>query len=52
MVIIPGEGFKNADSMLYPVHLIARKEVLVVTFNYRLGALGKFLPPSNCDYFY
>lgn len=40
MVIIPGEGFKNADSMLYPVHLIARKEVLVVTFNYRLGALG------------
>jgi len=26
--------------MLYPAHLLAHKEVLVVTFNYRIGALG------------
>jgi len=40
MVIIPGEDYINGDSMLYPAHILARKEVLVVTFNYRLGALG------------
>ena len=40
MVIIPGEDYKNGDSMLYPAHILASKEVLVVTFNYRLGALG------------
>ena len=25
----------------YPGHVLATKEVVVVTFNYRLGALGK-----------
>jgi len=40
LVFIPGEDYKNGDSMMYPVHLLAHKEVLVVTFNYRLGALG------------
>ena len=40
LVFIPGEDYKNADSMLYPAHLLAHKEVLVVTFNYRIGALG------------
>jgi len=40
LVIIPGEDYKNGDSMMYPAHLLAHKEVLVVTANYRLGALG------------
>lgn len=40
MVLLVGDDFKDGDAMLYPAHLIARKEVLVVTFNYRLGALG------------
>jgi len=42
LVLIPGEDYKNGDSMLYPPHLLAHKEVLVVTFNYRLGALGVY----------
>ena len=45
MVYVQGEDFKNGDSMMYPGHILARKEVLVVTFNYRLGALGQ----SSCD---
>ena len=31
------------DSMMYPGHILAKKEVVVVTFNYRLGALGNYL---------
>jgi len=41
LVFVAGEDFKNGDSMMYPAHLLAHKEVLVVTCNYRLGALGK-----------
>ena len=40
MVFIPGEDYKNGDSMMYPAHILARKEAVIVTFNYRLGALG------------
>ncbi len=41
MVFVHGEDFKLGDSQLFPGHILAKKEVLVITFNYRLGALGK-----------
>ncbi|KAK2159032.1 hypothetical protein LSH36_160g05071 [Paralvinella palmiformis] len=40
LVFVHGNDFKWGDAVLYPGHILARKEVLVVTFNYRLGALG------------
>jgi carboxylesterase type B len=43
MVFVHGEDYKFGDAMLYPGHVVAQKEVLVVTFNYRLGALGMFV---------
>ena len=42
MVFVHGEDYKFGDAMLYPGHIIGQKEILVVTFNYRLGALGWF----------
>ncbi|ELU08011.1 hypothetical protein CAPTEDRAFT_93848 [Capitella teleta] len=39
-VFVQGDDYKLGDSKLYPGHIVAKKEVLVVTFNYRLGALG------------
>lgn len=41
MVFVHGEEFRLGDSQLFPGHVLAKKEVLVITFNYRLGALGK-----------
>ena len=41
MVFIHGEDYKLGDAQLYPGHVLAKKEVVVVTFNYRLGALGE-----------
>ncbi len=41
LVFVHGMDFKLGDAQLYPGHILARKEVLVVTFNYRLGALGR-----------
>jgi para-nitrobenzyl esterase len=40
LVYVHGEDYKTGDALLTPGHVIAKKEVIVVTFNYRLGALG------------
>ena len=40
VVFIHGEDYKLGDAQLYAGHILAKKEVVVVTFNYRLGALG------------
>jgi len=41
MVYIHGGDFVHGASNLYPAHVMATfYEVVVVTFNYRLGALG------------
>ena len=41
LVFVHGEDFKLGDSALYPAHILAKREVVVITFNYRLGALGE-----------
>ena len=45
LLFIHGENFNLGDSQLYPGHILAQKEIIVVTFNYRLGALGMY---SHC----
>jgi len=40
MVYIQAESFENGDSSLYGPEKLLDKEVVVVTFNYRLGILG------------
>lgn len=42
MVYIQAESFENGDSSLYGPEKLLDKEVVVVTFNYRLGLLGMF----------
>ena len=41
MVFVHGEDYAAGDAMQYAGHILARREVIVITFNYRLGALGK-----------
>ena len=41
MVFVHGEDYAAGDAMMYAGHILARKEIIVITFNYRLGALGK-----------
>lgn len=43
MVYIQAESFENGDSSLYGPEKLLDKEVVVVTFNYRLGLLGETL---------
>jgi len=57
LVFVHGNDFKWGDAVLYPGHILARKEVLVVTFNYRLGALGRkaiylFIKICKCFVFF
>lgn len=40
MVYIQAESFENGDSSLYGPEKLLDKEVVIVTFNYRLGILG------------
>ena len=42
MVMVHGDDFVGGDAKLHPGHVVAKREVIVVTFNYRLGALGRF----------
>ena len=49
MVIVHGDDFVVGDAMLHPGHVVAKREVIVVTFNYRLGALGKEIVISLLD---
>ena len=41
MVFLPGYDYKEGDAMLYPGHIVAEKEIVMITLNYRLGAIGK-----------
>ena len=43
MVYIHSGEFTHGTSQQYPGHVLATRDVVVVTFNYRLGALGKSL---------
>ncbi|KAI1292264.1 Venom carboxylesterase-6 [Halotydeus destructor] len=40
MVYLQAESYENGDSSLYGPEKLVEKDVLVVTFNYRLGLLG------------
>lgn len=42
MVYVQAESFENGDSSLYGPEKLLEKDVVVVTFNYRLGILGLF----------
>lgn len=49
MVYIHGGEFSRGTGNDFPGHILATfYEVVVVTFNYRLGALGKFNITNNC----
>lgn len=41
MVYLQAESYENGDSSLYGPEKLLEKDVVVVTFNYRLGLLGK-----------
>ena len=43
MVFIHGGGYAMGASQQYPGVFLAERKVVVVTFNYRLNALGKCL---------
>jgi carboxylesterase type B len=50
MVFVHGGGFANGSGALYdPTRLVTRGRVVVVTFNYRLGALGSLDHPAVHD---
>ena len=55
MVFIHGGGFVAGTSQQYPAYLVAERNVVVVTINYRLNALGKlpfFFLCSLKEYFF
>lgn len=43
MVYLQAESYENGDSSLYGPEKLIEKDVVVVTFNYRLGLLGELL---------
>ena len=47
MVYIQAESFENGDASLYGPDKFIDKDVIVVTFNYRLGLLGTSSLHSN-----
>lgn len=52
MFYIHGGDFSHGASNLFPAHILAGfYDVVVVTFNYRLGALGKISKISLCGIF-
>lgn len=44
MVYVQAESFENGDSALYGPEKLLEKDVVLVTFNYRLGLLGELTP--------
>ena len=50
IVFVHGDDYKIGDAMLTPGHVVAKREVIVVTFNYRLGALGSMFLYVECIY--
>lgn len=42
MIYIQGESFENGDSALYGAEYLLDWDVILVTFNYRVGILGFF----------
>ena len=53
MVFIHGGEYLTGSAEVYPGHVMAKREVVVVTMSYRLGALGKhgvchiIIPPKQ-----
>ena len=43
VIFTHGDDYKLGDAQMYAGHILAKKEVVVITFNYRLGALGQSL---------
>lgn len=44
MIYIHGGGFESGSGSIFPAHMLAAsQEVVVVTFNYRLGLLGNVI---------
>lgn len=41
MVYIHAESFENGDGSIYGPEKLMEKPVILITFNYRLGILGK-----------
>ncbi len=48
IVWIHDGDFVEGTSQKYPGHVLATREVVTVTFNYRLGALGKLSVKLLC----
>lgn len=48
MVFIHGGGYVMGSSHQYPGVFMAERDVVVVTFNYRLGPLGRALSTESC----
>lgn len=48
MVFIHGGGYVMGSSHQYPGVFMAERDVVVVTFNYRLGPLGRALSTKFC----
>jgi len=46
IVYIHSSDFVSGTSQTQPGHVLALRDVVVVTFNYRLGALGEFQKTS------
>lgn len=43
MVFIYGGGFTSGSTVIYGPDFLMQKDVVLVTINYRVGALGTFL---------
>lgn len=41
IVFIPGGGFMSGSSAMYEGHYFMDEDVVLVTLNYRVGALGE-----------
>ena len=51
MVYIHGGAFNHGAGSLYGPEFIGDRDVLLVTFNYRLGALGRWTLPTKAKFF-
>ena len=51
LVFIHGGQYKQGSALQYPGIILAQRDMVVVTFNYRLGPLGKWNTMQyTCNY--
>ena len=49
MVYVHDGDFEHGSGNTFPGHMLsASQQVVVVTFNYRLGLLGEYEPTNSC----